>query len=438
MLSRSGCLQRACLSAQASLKADSAAPALQTKKLENGLVVAGLDNGSKLATVGVVTKAGSRYETYESAGIAHTLRAAFGLASDKFTGFGITRHIQQVGANVAVSGSRDYIMYSTQFVRDGKNAMILDYMFDAVSSPRFRKWETPEAHAKVQVQVAEAGGQVKAMDNLHKAAYRADGLGNSILCPDHMIGKHSDSALANYQKKHVTAERSMLVGLNMDFNMLVDYASSLNLESGTGPSLTEAKFIGGQDIRTDAGGSLAHIAIAADAGNPLANLKEAAANYVLKVILGNGQSIKYGPLGGKLGKALGTDGLVAATGFHTSYVGASLIGAFISTEAATAGANVAKVAAALRNVAVTPEEFAAAKKQTMVDLAEMGMNPMVQVEMIAGLLETPELASMGAAHALIEQVTLADVQAAAKKLSNAKLSVGAVGNLSTVPYADAL
>ena len=36
------------------------------------------------------------------------------------------------------------------------------------------------------------------------------------------------------------------------------------------------------------------------------------------------------------------------------------------------------------------------------------------------------------------QVTLADVQAAAKKLSNAKLSVGAVGNLANVPYSNAL
>jgi len=96
------------------------------------------------------------------------------------------------------------------------------------------------------------------------------------------------------------------------------------------------------------------------------------------------------------------------------------------------------VAAALRGVSVSAEEFAAAKKQCFVELAELGMSPLVQVEMIAGAMETPELTSMGAAHAIIEQVTLADVQAAAKKLSNAKLSVGAVGNLSNVPYADTL
>lgn len=430
MLSRSGCLQRAALSAQASLKADSAAPALQIKKLDNGLVVAGLDNGSRLTTVGVVAKAGARYESYETAGITHALRSAFGLASDKFTGFGITRHIQQAGANVTVAGTRDYIMYSTQLVRDGKQQSILDYMFDAIACPKFRKWETPDAHGKVAVQVAQAGGQVKAMENLHKAAYRADGLANSIMCPDYMVGKHSDSALAAYHKKHVTAERSMLVGLNMDFNHLLDYATSLNLESGAGPSVTEAKFFGGNDVRTDAGGSLAHIAIAADAGN--ASPKEVAANYILKVILGNGQSVKYGNQSGKLGKALGAESgadVRAAAGFHNAYVGgASLIGAFISTEAAAAGANVAKVAAALRSVAVTPEEFAAAKKLCLFEVAEMTINPIATLENIVA----------GTDHTVLEQVTLADVQAAAKKLSNAKLSVGAVGNLSTVPYADTL
>ena len=39
---------------------------------------------------------------------------------------------------------------------------------------------------------------------------------------------------------------------------------------------------------------------------------------------------------------------------------------------------------------------------------------------------------------LIAGLTTADVQAAAKKLSSATFSMGAVGNLSTVPYLDSL
>lgn len=38
----------------------------------------------------------------------------------------------------------------------------------------------------------------------------------------------------------------------------------------------------------------------------------------------------------------------------------------------------------------------------------------------------------------VAQTTVADVQAVAKKLASAKFSMGAVGNLGTVPYTDTL
>ena len=39
---------------------------------------------------------------------------------------------------------------------------------------------------------------------------------------------------------------------------------------------------------------------------------------------------------------------------------------------------------------------------------------------------------------IISSISTADVQAAAKKLAGSKLAMGAVGNLSSVPYIDAL
>ena len=97
---------------------------------------------------------------------------------------------------MSCAGSRDNITYSTQFVRGGDGERVLDYMFDAVASPKFRKWETSGAHAKVKIQCAELSGQAKAIENLHKAAYRADSLGNSIHCPEHMVSlKHLQSSM---------------------------------------------------------------------------------------------------------------------------------------------------------------------------------------------------------------------------------------------------
>jgi len=440
MYSRSPlCLFQRSLAAQAASKHSvaEAAPAIKTKKLENGLIVAGIDTGAKLASVGVLTKAGSRYETYENAGLTHALRASFGLASSKFTGFGITRHIQQAGANVTAAGGRDYLLYSTHFVRGAKNQHVLDYMFDAISNPKFRHWEIPAAHQKVKLQALELSPNAKATELLHKAAYRNGGLGNSIYCPEHMIGKHKCVDLEAFHKKHVTADRSILVGINMEFTHLLEYASSLELESGAGPSAGATTYFGG-DARLDATGPLAHVAIAAEAGNVVTNMKEAGANFLLKIILGDGQKLKYGTLSGKLPKALPSEGLHAVSGFYTAYDGSSLNGAFISTDAATAGENVTKVAQALRSIEVSEAEFLAAKKAAAVVLGEASLNPAETLQMIGGSLYHADIDNFEKAGNLMDQITLADVQAAAKKLSNAKLSVGAVGNLVNVPYADSL
>lgn len=51
------------------------------------------------------------------------------------------------------------------------------------------------------------------------------------------------------------------------------------------------------------------------------------------------------------------------------------------------------------------------------------------------------LSDIMTAQSLLDAVavaTVADVQALAKKLANGKLSMGAVGNLGTVPYLDTL
>ena len=37
----------------------------------------------------------------------------------------------------------------------------------------------------------------------------------------------------------------------MDFSHLLDYAKSLEFETGAGPLVTDAKFFGGNDIRTE-------------------------------------------------------------------------------------------------------------------------------------------------------------------------------------------
>merc|ERR1719225_2142743 len=166
-----------------------------------------------------------------------------------------------------------------------------------------------------------------------------------------------------------------------------------------GPGAPAAKYIGGEQ-RHDAAGNAAYVALAADCTG--ASVKDLVASHLLAKVLGAGARSKYGNGAGLLQKATGSKDV---TSIIHEYADASMLGAAIKCDAANAGELVSKVAATLRSVSVTDAEVKAAKK---------------------ALLDA------------IAQVTLGDVQAAAKKVSNGKFSMAAVGNLGTVPYLDTL
>lgn len=50
--------------------------------------------------------------------MSHLLRIATGLTTGRSTTFGITRNIQQMGANLTASADRELIAYTVQATRD--------------------------------------------------------------------------------------------------------------------------------------------------------------------------------------------------------------------------------------------------------------------------------------------------------------------------------
>ena len=68
------------------------------------------NTGSPLTTIGVLVKAGSRYETYDTLGAAHALKNSVGLATKTHSAFGVTRNVQQMGSDIAAKVGREYII----------------------------------------------------------------------------------------------------------------------------------------------------------------------------------------------------------------------------------------------------------------------------------------------------------------------------------------
>ena len=84
---------------------------VQVTKSADGLTVVSCNNGSPLTNIGVLVKAGSRYETYDSLGASHALKNAVGLSTKSHSAFGVTRNVQQMGTNIEVNNAREYISF---------------------------------------------------------------------------------------------------------------------------------------------------------------------------------------------------------------------------------------------------------------------------------------------------------------------------------------
>jgi len=427
-------------SAQAVAKTEHAAltpEPLKVSTLKNGVTVASVENHGPVASIGIVLKAGSRNEGYDNAGVSHMLRISAGLATKNHSAFKITRSLQQVGSGLVCTQGREHTLYSIQTLRNNSD-VACEYLTDVVSNQAFKPWELGDSLNRLRLEVGNKAPGTEAMELLHAAAFRS-GLGNSLYCPAHKIGSHKPETLQQFVAKNFTTGRAALVGINMPHAELAKYAELLNLEAGAGPSAVASKFNGGE-ARNESGGDLAYIALAAAAPGAT-SVKEALACMLLQRVLGSGVHVKRGSGQGKLAKAAAA----ASAGHHAvgaigpMYSDAGLLGAMIVAEGSAAGKVTAAVAAAIRSISVNEGEVAAAKKNLIADVLEMQSSPATLLEDIGTqVLLAGDVIQAEKIPELVNGVGLADVQAAAKKLSSSKLAMGATGNLSTCPYVDSL
>ena len=75
------------------------------------MTVVSCNDGSPLTTIGLLVKAGSRFETYDTLGTSHALVNSVGLATKRHTAFGVTRNVQQMGTQLAAKKGREYLTF---------------------------------------------------------------------------------------------------------------------------------------------------------------------------------------------------------------------------------------------------------------------------------------------------------------------------------------
>lgn len=314
----------------------------------------------------VTNSAGSRNETYESLGAAHLIRIAAGLTTKHATTFGITRNIQQVGGCLSVTADRELFSYTIEVTRDHLETA-LQYLERSVTGQVFKPWEIADSTPRVKLDLANISDPVRAVELLHQAAYRT-GLGNSLFIADHKVGKVSSETLQHFFESNFTTNRGAVSGINIDHQMLLGYAQSLQLSTGEGPK-NESKYYGGADIRCEKAGRTASVAVATS-GAGWSNLQEGIAFAVLQRAAGVGTNIKRGDSAGVLVKAIqGAAPNTAANALNASYSDSGLFGFVVSGPSKEAGSAVEAGVKALKSATLTDEDVARGKNQLKAEIA---------------------------------------------------------------------
>lgn len=249
--------------------------------------------------VTLIFSAGSRNETYDNLGLTHVLRATAGNTNKRSTIFGVTRNIQAIGGSISATTDRETVAYNVELTRDNLETG-LKFLQDISVEQVFKPWEVKPAERRIREDLARVTPDVRAIDLLHRAAFRTQ-LGNSIFCAKHHVGKISPECLEHYVATNFTSNRGAVVGVGIDHQFLVGYAKNLHLEEGSGES-APSKFVGGE-LRVDKAGQLASVAVGT-LGAALSNQKEALAFAVLQRVAGTGPSASRGGVNGALGKVV--------------------------------------------------------------------------------------------------------------------------------------
>lgn len=409
-------------------------------------------------TICLSFSAGARNETYETQGAAHLLRIAAGLSTKKATGFGITRSVQQLGGNLTVTSDRETIAYTIEVTRDNLEPA-LQILENAVTGQLFKPWEITDSLPRLRVDLANVSQQVRAIELLHRAAYRT-GLGNSLFCPKYQIGKLSTETLQHFFANNCTAGRAAVTGINIDHQILSGFAQSLALESGPG-SKSECKYRGGSDARKEKGGRQTSVAVGTNGGS-WANTQEGLAFEVLQYAAGVRPATKRGAVNGALTKVIQSAAPhTAVAALNAVYSDNGLFGFVASGPAKEVGAAVDAGIKAMKSASLSDEDVARGKAGLKSDIAFAYETESTLVNTLAG-----QSVLLGSAHSLkaaldaVDAVQASDVKSvslsilsdvlssltddnffllpslqAARKLASEKVTVAAVGNLEHVPYA---
>eukprot|EP01134_Creolimax_fragrantissima_P007630 CFRG7630T1 len=413
---------------------------VEISTLSNGLKVASLENYGATSAVGLVTGAGSRYESSANRGVSSLNRQMAFKSTDESTQFSVVRELEHLGARLTSSTSREYATTQAVASRDNLSTCV-DVLADDFKNRLFLGWEITQAKNEMKIQSAnEVGnGAFQVIEAVHAASFQTGGLGKPLTPASYQVASLSAKSLSDFSKAAHVTSNSVLVGVGCQHNELVSAAEAAfaGAKSGAKAELPAAKFTP-SDVRVSAGGSATYIAVGFE-GKAI-NSAEAPIIAVIQHALGAGNGAKWGTsqsyLARKLSSVMKTPATLVA--FNASYSDTGLVGIV----GGAANADVGCVAGLIKDVVaeigskgLSDEDIEAGKASLAASVTLVGDDASLLIEDIgAQVTLTGSYTSPTEAAAKIAKISAADVNKVAKAIFSSKPSVGAYGETSEVPH----
>uniref|UniRef100_A0A8C1VLG4 Ubiquinol-cytochrome c reductase core protein 2b n=1 Tax=Cyprinus carpio TaxID=7962 RepID=A0A8C1VLG4_CYPCA len=412
----------------------------QVTKLPSGLVIASLENYSPASRIGVLVRAGSRYETMDNLGVTHLLRLAASLTTKGASAFRICRGVEAVGGICLC----DLFFCWKQYVvgLSSRSDTVMEYLINVTTAPEFRPWEVSDLTARVKLdkELAKQSLQIGVIENLHAAAYK-NALSNSLYCPDYMLGQITADQMHTFVQNNFTSARMALVGLGVDHAVLKQVGEQfLNIRSGTGTVGSKAVYRGGEQ-RHRSGGGLVHAVVASESAS--ATSPEATAFSILQHVLGAGPRVKRGSnTTSTLSQAISkvTAQPFDASAFSANYTDSGLFGVYTICQANAAKDVIKAAVGQVNDIAqgnLAAADLSRAKNQLTAEY-------LMSIENSEGLMEAigSQVLAEGTYHSpeavtqKINAVSSADVVNVAKKFMSGKKTMASSGHLVNTPFVD--
>jgi len=244
-----------------------------------------------------------------------------------------------------------------------------------------------------------------------------------------------------YMLDHFAPERMVLVGVNVEHAVLSKWAMRSFVDYNAIPlkerPAVQAQFTGG-DRRADGPSPFCHLAVGLESARWGA--ADLAATTLLQALLGGGSALSQSPGSGTLSRLSANvvrphSFVEACSAFHSTYSDSGIFGVYGVSKPEQAGELASAITTILSSLAsISEDELRLAKHVVKGRLLRNADNSSSLAEDLGHqILMSGRYAGPSEFGSIIDQVTVEEAQAAARKLLSSNVAVAATGDVQSLP-----